>query len=167
MEGMDADPVRSAVEQAPHILIVCEGADLRLAGMNASARALFPGRDALGERLRDALAELAGQQWIDLYEQVYRTGEPVAGQEWRAHLNLPDGTPRELFADFTITPWRHPDGGIRGVIGGGTDVTEIVRARNSAQRQAIELREQYQQARDVVNALQQALLPRGLPVLPG
>jgi serine phosphatase RsbU (regulator of sigma subunit)/anti-sigma regulatory factor (Ser/Thr protein kinase)/anti-anti-sigma regulatory factor len=167
MEGMDADPVRSAVEQAPYILIVCEGAALRLAGMNAAARALFPGRDALGEPLRDALADLAGQQWIDLYEQVYRTGEPAAGQEWRAHITLPDGTTRELFADFTITPWRHPDGRIRGVIGGGTDVTDIVRARNSAQREALELQEQYQRARDVVNTLQQALLPRGLPVLAG
>jgi serine phosphatase RsbU (regulator of sigma subunit)/anti-sigma regulatory factor (Ser/Thr protein kinase)/anti-anti-sigma regulatory factor len=164
---MDADPIRSAIEQAPYILIVCDGPELRVAGLNGASRALFAGRDVLGRPLREALADLAGQQWIDLYEQVYRTGEPVAGQQWRAHITLPDGSVRELFADFSITPWRHPDGAIRGVIGGGTDVTEIVQARLSAERHAADLQQQYRQARDVVDALQQALLPRGLPLLPG
>ncbi|MEV8513702.1 SpoIIE family protein phosphatase [Dactylosporangium sp. NPDC051484] len=164
---MDADPLRSAIEQAPYILIACEGPDLRIIGLNGASRALFPGRDLLGLPLREAMADLAGQQWIGLYEQVYRTGEPVVGQQWRAHLALPDGSVRELFADFSITPWHHPDGRIRGVIGGGTDVTEIVQARLSAERHAADLQRQYRQARDVVDALQQALLPRGLPLLPG
>src|SRR5689334_22306483 len=104
---MDADPLSSAVEQAPFILIACEGPDLRVIGLNAASGALFSGRDVLGRPLGEALPELAGQQWIDLYAQVYRTGEPVAGQQWRAHVTLPDGTVRELYADFTITPWRH------------------------------------------------------------
>ncbi|MGI5242622.1 SpoIIE family protein phosphatase [Dactylosporangium sp. CA-139066] len=167
MMHVDADPIRSAIEQAPYILIVCEGPDLVVTGLNAASRALFPGREVLGRPLGEALAELAGQQWIDMYQQVYRTGEPLAGQQWRAHITLPDGSVRELFADFSITPWRHPDGRIRGVIGGGTDVTEIVQGRLSAERHAADLQVQYRQARDVVDALQHALLPRGLPLLPG
>ncbi|MFB9177972.1 SpoIIE family protein phosphatase [Dactylosporangium sucinum] len=164
---MEPGPLQSAIEQAPYILIVCEGPDLRIAALNGTARALFPGRDPVGKPMREAFADLAGQQWIDLYAQVYRTGTAITGQEWRAHIALPDGSTRELYADFSITPWRHPDGGIRGVIGGGTDVTEIVRARLAAERHAEELRQQYRRARDVVDALQQVLLPRGLPVLPG
>ncbi|HTJ38417.1 MAG TPA: SpoIIE family protein phosphatase [Dactylosporangium sp.] len=167
MRLVDADPIRSAIEQAPYILIACEGPDLIVTGLNAASSALFPGREVLGRPLGEALAELAGQQWIDMYRQVYETAEPLAGQQWRAHLTLPDGSVRELYADFSITPWRHPDGRIRGVIGGGTDVTEIVQARLSAERHAADLQQQYRQARDVVDALQQALLPRGLPLLPG
>ncbi|GAA2390113.1 SpoIIE family protein phosphatase [Dactylosporangium salmoneum] len=164
---MDADPIRSAVEQAPYILIACEGPELTVAGLNGASRALFEGRDVLGRPLGEALADLAGQQWIELYQQVYRTGEPVTGERWRAHITLPDGSVREIFADFSITPWRHPDGRIRGVIGGGVDVTGLVLARLSAERHAADMQQQYRQARDVVDALQQALLPRGLPLLPG
>ncbi|MEV6931714.1 SpoIIE family protein phosphatase [Dactylosporangium sp. NPDC051485] len=164
---MDADPIRSAVEQAPYILIACEGPELTVAGLNGASRALFEGLDVLGRPLGEALADLAGQQWIDLYRQVYRTGEPVTGERWRAHLTLPDGSVREIFADFSITPWRHPDGRIRGVIGGGVDVTGLVQAQLSAERHAADMQQQYRRARDVVDALQQALLPRGLPLLPG
>jgi PAS domain S-box-containing protein len=164
---MDADPLRAAVEQAPFILIVVEGPGLRIVDVNRAARAVFGGRDVTGRPMREALADLAGQGWADLYEQVYSTGVPVTGQQWRAHIPLPDGTVRELYADFSITPWLDPDGSIRGVIGGGTDVTAIVEARLEAERHADDLREQYRQARDVVDALQQALLPRGLPLVPG
>src|SRR4051812_38012103 len=116
MGCMDADPLRAAVEQAPFILIVVEGPGLRIVDVNRAAGAMFGGRDVTGRPMREALADLAGQGWADLYEQVYATGVPVTGQQWRAHIPLPDGTVRELFADFSITPWLDPDGSIRGVI---------------------------------------------------
>ncbi|UWZ41860.1 SpoIIE family protein phosphatase [Dactylosporangium matsuzakiense] len=166
MGVMDADPLRSAVEQAPFILLVAEGPQLRIVDVSRVTRLMLGDRDVAGRPLREALADLAGQGWVDLYEQVYRTGVPVTGQQWRAHITLPDGTVRELFADFSITPWLDGDGTVRGVIGGGTDVTGIVEARLEAERQTEEIRQQYRHARDVVDALQQVLLPRGLPLLP-
>jgi serine phosphatase RsbU (regulator of sigma subunit) len=75
--------------------------------------------------------------------------------------------PTELWANFTISPWRNPDGSIRGVIGAGFDVTESVRARVTAKEHTDRLRERYEQTRDVITALQRELLPAGLPVLPG
>ncbi|MFI5910316.1 SpoIIE family protein phosphatase [Dactylosporangium sp. NPDC051541] len=163
---MDADPLRSAVEQAPLILLVAEGSQLRIVDVSRVTRLMLGDREVAGRPLREALADLAGQGWVDLYEQVYRTGIPVTGQQWRAHITLPDGTIRELFADFSISPWLEPDGTVRGVIGGGTDVTGIVEARLEAERQTEEIRQRYLHARDIVDTLQQALLPRGLPLLP-
>ncbi|MER7274393.1 SpoIIE family protein phosphatase [Dactylosporangium sp. NPDC000244] len=164
---MDPDPIRSAVEQAPFVLLVAEGPQLRILGVSRATLAMTGERDVIGRPLREALSDLAGQGWLDAYDEVYRTGVPVAGQRWRAHLTQPDGTVREFYADFSINPWLEPDGTVRGVIAGGIDVTEIVQARLEAERDADDLREQYRQARDVVDALQQALLPRGLPLLPG
>jgi hypothetical protein len=117
--------------------------------------------------MREVISDLSGQQFTDAYYEVYRTGEPITGREWRAHLDMPDGTVLEMWANFTITPWRSPDGSIRGVIGAGFDVTESVRARTTAEAQAASLRARYEETRDVVTALQQELLPAGLPVLPG
>ncbi|MFI5934454.1 SpoIIE family protein phosphatase [Actinoplanes sp. NPDC051494] len=168
MSGVtDPDIVASAADQMPFIVIVCEGADLRLVHVNAATRALVDGRETLGRTLADVFADVSGQQWIEMYAGVYRSGVPVTGAEWRATLTRPDGGIHEVFANFSITPWRHDDGTIRGVIGAGFDVTEMVRARATAERQTAQLRERYEQTRDVVTALQSELLPRGVPVLPG
>ena len=161
----DPDLLLTAVDRIPLILAVCEGPELRIVSPSAATRAVLPGREFRGLPLRDVLSDLIGQQFVDAYHEVYRTGRPVEGQEWRAHLTMPDGSVRELYADFTITPWK-VDGERRGVIGVGVDVTETVRQRRAAE-DADRLRRRYEQSRDVVIALQHELLPTGLPVLPG
>ncbi|MEV4642068.1 SpoIIE family protein phosphatase [Actinoplanes sp. NPDC049548] len=163
----DPEVITSAAEQMPFIVIVCDGPELRIAYVNAATRALLGGREAVGLPLGEALADVSGQQWIEMYAGVYASGVPVTGAEWRATLDQPDGSVHELYATFTISPWRRADGTIRGVIGAGFDVTDSVRARMAAESRTAELEERYQQTRDVVLALQRELLPSGLPVLPG
>lgn len=157
----------SAIEQLPFILAVCEGPELRLVAFSAATRAVLPGREALGRPIREVIGDLSSQQITDAYYEVYRTGEPVSGMEWRVHLDMPDGSVHEMWATFTIAPWRHADGTLRGVIGAGFDVTASVRARLGAEEQAATLQQRYDQSRDVITALQRELLPAGLPVLPG
>ncbi|HEU4347511.1 MAG TPA: SpoIIE family protein phosphatase [Actinoplanes sp.] len=162
----DSD-VGSVLEQLPIILAAFEGPELRLVAYSGVTGALLTGRDPIGRPMREVLSDLSGQQFTDAYSEVYRTGEPITGREWRAHLDMPDGSVHEMWATFTISPWRNPDGGIRGVIGAAFDVTESVRARLAAEEQHDRLRRRYEQTREVITALQQALLPPGLPVLPG
>ncbi|MEV8504016.1 SpoIIE family protein phosphatase [Actinoplanes sp. NPDC051475] len=163
----DPEVIISAAEQMPFIVIVCEGPDLRIAYVNATTRVLLGGREAVGLPLGEALADVSGQQWLEMYAGVYASGTPVAGAEWRATLAQPDGSLLEMYATFTISPWRREDGTIRGVIGAGFDVTDSVRARLAAESRTAELQERYDQTRDVITALQRELLPGGLPVLPG
>ena len=157
----------AAAQQLPYFFVVCEGPDLRIVAMNAYTQAVAPTRNMVGRTMREAYAVLLGQQWIEAYEQVYRTEVPLVGQEWRAHLPQSDGTLIELWANFTITPWRDADGHRRGVIAIGQDVTEVVQARMKAERQNELMRQQYQHTRDVMVTLQRELLPAALPVLPG
>ncbi|MFC7277849.1 SpoIIE family protein phosphatase [Paractinoplanes rhizophilus] len=160
---MDEDPLLAALDQVPFILVVCEGPDLRVLGLSAATRAVLPGRPWRGVPIRDVISDLIGQQFVDAYYEVYRTGEPVTGQEWRANLDMPDGSVLEMYANFTITPWRAPGGGVRGVIAVGFDVTELVRERQAA---ALAQRK-YEESLQVITSLQRELLPAGLPVLPG
>jgi anti-anti-sigma factor len=164
--GGDPEQVASAVEQAPYMFVVCDGPQLRLVAVNAAARAMIPGREALGRPLREAIADLEGQYWIEQYERVYEAGEPVTGREWRAQFTLPDGSIREVYATFALTPWRDSTGRVRGVIGAGTDVTEVVRARMTAEDDLYALHQRDARGREVVGLLQRELLPAGLPVLP-
>ena len=166
-EGMADDPelLLTAVDQVPFIMAVCEGPDLRVLALSAATRAVLPGREFLGRPIREVIDDLVGQQFVDAYYEVYRTGEPVEGHQWRTHLRLPDGSVHEMYANFTITPWT-VDGVRRGVIGVGFDVTAMVRERLAAAADTDHLRRRYEQSRDVVVALQHGLLPAGLPVLP-
>ncbi len=164
---MTDDPLLVAVDQVPFIMAVCEGPDLRVLSLSAATRAVLPGREWAGRPIREVISDLIGQQFVDAYYEVYRTGEPVTGQEWRAHLDMPDGSVHEMYANFTITPWLDASGARRGVIGVGFDVTGMVRQRQAAAAEAAHLQRRYEQSRDVVTALQRELLPAGLPVLPG
>lgn len=163
----ERDAMTAAVDQLPFILAVCEGPDLVLVGCNAATRAVLAGREIIGRPVREVLSDLAGQQWVDAYHEVYRTGEPITGRQWRAHIEQPDGSVHEMFATFTIVPWLDASGRRRGVIGAGFDVTELARTRQAAEAEADRMRRRYEQSREVITALQRELLPSGLPVLPG
>jgi serine phosphatase RsbU (regulator of sigma subunit)/anti-sigma regulatory factor (Ser/Thr protein kinase)/anti-anti-sigma regulatory factor len=160
---MTDDPLLSAFDQVPFILAVCEGPELRVLSLSAATRAVLPGREWAGRPIREVISDLVGQQVTDAYYEVYRTGRPVTGREWRVHLDRPDGTFHEMYANFTITPWLGAAGERRGVIGVGFDVTEAVRQRQAA----AELQRRYEESRAVIGALQRQLLPPGLPVLSG
>ncbi|WP_030442391.1 SpoIIE family protein phosphatase [Actinoplanes subtropicus] len=160
---MTDDPRLVALDQVPFLLAVCEGPDLRVLTLSETTRALLPGRPWDGVPIRDVLSDLIGQQVVDKFHEAYDTGAPVAAQEWRVHLDQPDGSVREIFVSFTITPWLSRAGAVQGVIGVGSDVTELVR-----QRQATAIAQQrYAETLEVINSLQRELLPAGLPVLPG
>ncbi|WP_250004088.1 SpoIIE family protein phosphatase [Actinoplanes sp. M2I2] len=158
--------VLTAIDQVPFILAVCEGPELRVLTLSAATRSVLAGREFRGRPIREVIADLAGQQFVDAYYEVYRTGEPVDGREWRTHITAPDGSVHELYANFTITPWT-VDGERRGVIGVGFDVTAMVQQRQAAAERTAHLQMRYDQGREVITALQRALLPSGLPVLPG
>ncbi|WP_436520142.1 SpoIIE family protein phosphatase [Actinoplanes sp. HUAS TT8] len=162
----DLDAMVSAVDQLPFIVILFEGPELLAVGANAATRAVLPGREVIGRPCRDVLSDLAGQQFLDVFSEVYRTGETVAGRQWRVHLDHPDQPVNEIFVTFTIMPWRSPDGSVRGVIGAAFDVTEMTRHRQEAEAETAQLRRRYEQTRDVITELQRELLPPGLPVLP-
>ena len=167
-EPVDPRTLAAAVDQAQCLLIAFEGPDLRTVALNAAVRAILQGRPArLGEPFRTTFPDLAGQRWFEAYEHVYRTGETMTGEEWRVHLTNPDGSVTEMYGNVTISPWRWSDGRLRGVVGVGTDVSDMVRARINAEQDADHLRERYRQSRDVIATLQHELLPRGVPVLPG
>jgi serine phosphatase RsbU (regulator of sigma subunit)/anti-sigma regulatory factor (Ser/Thr protein kinase)/anti-anti-sigma regulatory factor len=102
-----------------------------------------------------------------MLDQVYATGTPHVGREWRLQV-VPEGSAvLQRFLDFTVTPVLEQDNTVSGLTLLITDVTERVRTREAAQAREAEVERRYEAARDVVIALQEALLPKGLPVLPG
>jgi serine phosphatase RsbU (regulator of sigma subunit)/anti-sigma regulatory factor (Ser/Thr protein kinase)/anti-anti-sigma regulatory factor len=161
----EASVVRDVFEQLPTILLGMAGPDHRVVAMNAACRAFLGRSDVIGLPVREALPDIAGQQMYEFLDRAYASGEPQTGREWRAQLEIGSEI-REVYADFTIVPWRAADGTINGLLVAAADATERVRQRQAAQEKTADAERRYRAARDVVAELQEALLPTTLPVLP-
>jgi len=167
-EGLtnDVEAALSALDQAPLLQYCFEGPELRCVMMNAQIRALV-GQDILGRPLEESLAQMVGQQLFERIREVYYTGVPFVGNEWRLDIPTADGEMREHYLSFTYSPWRYPDGTMRGMVGTGQDITDVVLARRAAEAETAGLRKQYEHTHELMTVLQEALLPSRLPVLPG
>ncbi len=161
----EASVVRDVFEQLPVILMGMAGPDHRVVAMNAACRAFLGRSDVIGLPIREALPDIAGQQLYEFLDRAYASGQPQTGREWRAQIEIGSEI-REVYADFTIAPWRAADGTINGLLVSAADATERVQQRQAAQEKTADAERRYRAARDVVAELQEALLPSTLPVLP-
>jgi serine phosphatase RsbU (regulator of sigma subunit)/anti-sigma regulatory factor (Ser/Thr protein kinase) len=164
----DLATVINAFDQSPAIHIALEGPDHVIVAMNAVSRRLLGERRALGLPCREAIPELTGQQLLEWVDEVFESGLPITARDWRVLLDADqDGAvDLEWFVTFVMSPWRFPDGTIRGVIVQALDTTEQKQARRQATQRGTEFRRRYRAALDVIDELQRALLPSSLPVLP-
>ncbi|WP_158544471.1 SpoIIE family protein phosphatase [Blastococcus sp. TBT05-19] len=164
----DAEGVRAAFEEMPLLLMSTEGPEHVFVAANAVYREFVGRSEFIGTAIRVAMPELAGQQIFEMFDRVYATGEPQTAREWRVQVDREGtGTVQDAWADFSCFPRRAPDGTVVGLLAFATDVTDRVLQRRAAEKEVAEAERRYRDARDVVTALQEALLPTALPVLPG
>jgi serine phosphatase RsbU (regulator of sigma subunit)/anti-sigma regulatory factor (Ser/Thr protein kinase)/anti-anti-sigma regulatory factor len=164
----DAGVVRGLFDEVPIMLAGMAGPELTIVGMNAAYRAAVGRAEPVGSDVRELFPEVVGQQIFEMLDRVYAGGEPVTAHEWRLQLDRDgNGVPEDVYLDFTVSPRYAPDGAVIGLLAAATDVTERVAERQATQERAARAERRYEAARDVVAELQEALLPTGLPVLPG
>ncbi|MGB5926883.1 MAG: PAS domain-containing protein [Cyclobacteriaceae bacterium] len=100
-------------------------------------------RKILGKPVEEALPEVKNQGFVDLLDEVYRTGEPFTGSEIPVDLDRTgDGNFEKLFVNFIYHPYRDNTGDIQGIFVHGMDVTELVEAKHQAERLALKLKQQ-------------------------
>jgi PAS domain S-box-containing protein len=138
-----SERMRDIFHRAPALMCVMTGPGHVIDMANQRFIELAGGRPLAGLALRTAMPELAGQDFPDLIDRVFRSGEACEGGN--ARLLLRAAAPRagldEHFLDFVCMPLREPDGEVSGVLLHGVDVTERTRANALAvgQRGALEL----------------------------
>ncbi|HVO00646.1 MAG TPA: PAS domain-containing sensor histidine kinase [Candidatus Cybelea sp.] len=138
-----------ALIDAMPVSITFKDTDLRYRYVNRSRRAALGDvlGDALGATLGNKSLELVGKRLSDVVvadyaaqveeadRAVLATGEP---QEFEQARNGPDGKPAIIWS--LKTPFRDPDGTVRGIITCGVDITRLkqIEAELKAQREKAE-----------------------------
>lgn len=126
--------IRRLFMRAPSFVAVLRGPSHVFDFANEAYLRLIGRHDIVGRTLLDVLPEIEGQGFLQLLDQVQRTGEPFLGREVSVMLARERGAPpEERFLDFIYQPIVESDGSISGVFVEGSDMTDRVLA-NQRQR---------------------------------
>jgi PAS domain S-box-containing protein len=126
-EAAEAERARLAelFDLSPAYTAVLTGPDHVYERANARYYQLVGERDLIGKPVRVAIPEIEGQEYIEILDRVFKTGEPFVGTDKRVLLRRnPDGPLEERFVDFVYQPLRDADGAISGVLSHGIDLTD-------------------------------------------
>ena len=109
--------------QAPGFVAVLNGPDHIFEMANSAYLELVGRTDIIGSRVNEALPEVVEQGFVDILDQVYRSGEPYFGRRERVVLNTTDSL---HFLNFIFQPIRDYEGKVSGIIIQGYDITDEV-----------------------------------------
>lgn len=100
------------------------------------------GREIIGRPMFEALPELKGQGFEELFDGVYQTGFPYLGKEVALMVQDADGSTVHSFVDYVYTAKRDVAGNIDGILVLVIDVTEKVLARKQIE-EAVFVRDEF------------------------
>jgi PAS domain S-box-containing protein len=127
--------LRDAFQHAPSFMAVLRGPNHVYEFVNEAYYQLVGERDLVGRPLREGLAELTDQGFLELLDGVLASGEPWLGRETPVLLYRSPGAAAETrYLNFVYQPLTEADGTRSGVVVHGYDVTEQVRARREIER---------------------------------
>jgi PAS domain S-box-containing protein len=127
--------------QAPAAICILAGPELVYELVNPVYQQLFPDRHLLGQRLLDALPELADHPAYHSIRRVFDTG----ASDWQQALHTPlarteNGGLEDRHFNYVQQPRYNEHGRVDGVLVFGFEVTELVRARQATDASARQLR---------------------------
>jgi signal transduction histidine kinase len=127
--------LREVLTQLPAYIAVYQGPDHIYQFVNPAYQSLFPHRSFLGRPFREGTPESVELGVVALFDQVYRTGEPVYLREMEGWFDFHgNGQPVQVFLNISLHPLRNVQGHIDGVLDFTYDVSEQVRARRQVEQ---------------------------------
>ncbi len=138
--------LRSVFEQAPISMILYKGPEYIIEIVNRRSLQNWnrTAEEVLGKPLFEVAPELKDKGYEKLFERVLN-GETVSSYGEPVILNRA-GRPDHLYVDFTMVPFREPDGKITGIMAVSHDVTAEFIARKKLQESEARFKSLIEQA---------------------
>lgn len=152
LQAFDDLPVAVAAISADGVVVTA----------NRAAREIGIG-DVVGRQASESLTDVVAHRMLPRLEEAIRTRTAVPPEE--VLLEVGDHL-HDVWIRWSLDPWFDADGEFQGVIVTAQDVTAAVEQRIADEARMAGVEERYEVARDVIIALQGALLPSSVPILP-
>jgi PAS domain-containing protein len=145
--------------QLPAQVAINRGPDHVFTLVNAAYQQLFPTRPVQGLPVRQALPELEGQQFFNLLDRVYQTGEPFYSRSMPAAVDFTNsGDLEQRYVDVFFQALHDAQGQVTEVLNFAVDVTAQVEARQQVEQLNQELEARVQARTQEALVLQAELL---------
>ncbi|MDY7225951.1 CHASE domain-containing sensor histidine kinase [Hyalangium rubrum] len=125
--------------QAPALIIILRGPQHVFEFANAAYQEAVGHRELDGKPLQEVVPDIS-PEFLSVFDDTYRTGEPRFGQEVRVPIAYANEQPEEKYWNLVWQPRRNPQGTVDGVLMFAFEVTEQVRARQEAETSREEAR---------------------------
>jgi signal transduction histidine kinase len=111
-------------EQAPSFMAVLRGPEHRFELANPGYMRLIGHRQITGKSVREALPEAVAQGYLELLDEVYRSGKAYSASGAKYSVQLSAEAPLvERYVDFVYQPIIDADGSVSGIFVEGFDTT--------------------------------------------
>ena len=125
VKAADRERLAQLFEQAPSFMAVLRGPEHVFELTNPAYQQLIGHRQVIGLSLKDAMSDAADQGYVQVLDQVFRTGTAYrAHGEHFAMQAHPDGPISPRVLDFVFQPIKGPDQQVTGIFVEGFDVTD-------------------------------------------
>nr|WP_193711679.1 PAS domain S-box protein [Salegentibacter sp. BLCTC]MBE7641036.1 PAS domain S-box protein [Salegentibacter sp. BLCTC] len=132
---------KNILSKTPAAICVLRGPNHVFEVANENYMKLLGHRDIIGKTVQEAIPEVSNQGFIELLDEVYKTGEPYIGKETQVQLKVDEDKFKNSFLNFVYQPTRNHKGKIDGIFAHVIDVTEQVEARKAVEDSEKRLRE--------------------------
>jgi PAS domain S-box-containing protein len=134
-EQLEVDRLRELFEYAPAFISVLRGPEHVFELANTFFRTMFGNREVVGLRVVDCVPEVKDTGWMEILDQVYRSGLPHVARGASLTLeNSGSHETEERFIDYVFQARHGADGKVFGIICLGTEVTDRVLAEETLVR---------------------------------
>jgi PAS domain S-box-containing protein len=123
LSAQQLDHVRSFIGTATAVHV---GEDAQIQFANKAMLAIWGrGSEVIGKGLAEALPELDGQPFLEMFAKVWREGITINGNDTEAEI-LIEGKLNTYYFDFEYRAVKDQSGHVIGILHTATDVTERV-----------------------------------------
>ena len=128
------------LSEAPAFICIVRGPEHVFELANDNYLQLVAYRDIIGRTVKESLPEVENQGFIEMLDNVYKTGQPYIGKETAIDLHQRDNSIKKSLLDFVYQPIRNASGQVDGIFVHAIDVTEKVLNRKKLEDSERELR---------------------------
>ena len=156
-EAAERRQLAELFEQSPSFMTMLRGPEHRFELANQNYLSVIGNREIIGRTVAEALPETVSQGYLELLDEVFRSGKPYRAISARyAPQTTPGGAVEQRYLDFVYQPIHDASGAVTGIFVEGVDVTDRTLAEAALHESEARFRDIAEAQRTAARALSES-----------